>query len=105
MFNILGSGLVGVVLTEQINAKHPQLMLNQTRPIFAECKLSHDSVNSETRDAAEKAEGYLRLKQTFGGPLLVTGYAKHLPVSDKPYTIRVNELATDEFNDCTSTGA
>ena len=45
------------------------------------------------------------MKQTFGGPLLVTGYAKHLPVSEKPYTIRVNELPTDGFNDCTSTGA
>ena len=52
----------------------------------------------------QPTEGFLRLKQSYGKPLTMTGYAKYLPASEK-FAVRFNELPTDEFHDCSSTGA
>lgn len=57
----------------------------------------------------EGTQGFLRIKQTFGRPVLVTGYGKYLPVGDgaagKEFKIAVNDLPIDEFHDCASSGS
>lgn len=46
------------------------------------------------------------MSQSYAGTLEIQGYAKNLPSeSSEKFIIKINELATDEFNDCRSTGA
>ena len=76
-----------------------------TRPVFAECRLQHDSVHNAPGRDKPGTEGYLRLKQNYGQPLLLTGYSKYLPQDSKQFAITVNQMANDGYNDCSSTGA
>ena len=50
----------------------------------------------------------MRIKQTRGRSVLVTGYAKYLNGSDEgsqEYRISINDLPIDEFGDCASSGS
>ena len=51
----------------------------------------------------------MRIKQTRGRSVLVTGYAKYLnsliEEGRQEYRISINDLAIDEFGDCASSGS
>ena len=100
--------LLLTLITFASAAHYPHLISkasnSQTKAVYAECKLEHDSVSH--RGLENYAEGFLRLKQTsLVKPTKVSGYTKYLGQKDEStYAIRVNELPTDQFNDCMSTG-
>ena len=78
------------------------------RAVYAQCKLQHDSMNNAPKKSTEATQGFLRIKQTYGRPLLVTGYGKYLPEAlgtASGFRIAVNDLPVDEFHDCASSGA
>ena len=37
--------------------------------------------------------------------MVITGYSKYLPKSGEAYAVKVHQMATDQFHDCSSTGA
>ena len=83
----------------------PTRITSNKRPVFAQCKLQHDSTHNAPDSEGHATEGFLRLRQSYGQPLLITGYSKYLPTShSQKFAITVNELPHDEFYDCTSTG-
>ena len=80
------------------------------RAVYAQCKLTHDSMNNAPTKSTEGTQGFLRIKQTYGRPVLVTGYGKYLPETESSQTptefrIAVNDLPIDDFYDCASSGA
>ena len=101
MFATMG-GVITALITEEARAAAPQQIWS-TRPVFAECRLQHDSLSSAASEM-QPTEGYIRLKQNYGGPVLLSGYSKYLPPTEEAFAIRVHELPTDEFHDCSSTG-
>ena len=64
-------------------------------------------MNNSPAKNTDATHGFLRIKQTYGRPLLVTGYGKYLPEENqdndselevgKGFRIAVNELPIDEF--------
>ena len=87
--------------------------MGHARAVYAQCNLKHDSMNNSPTKNTEATQGFLRIKQTYGRPLLVTGYGKYMLSEDsdnnqlevgKGFRIAVNDLPIDEFQDCASSG-
>ena len=97
-------GVISVLLSSTVSAKNAA-RLNTTRPVFAECRLEHDSIHNAPGTDRQPTEGYFRLKQTLGGPLLIHGYSKYLPKAEEAFALKVHEMASDQFHDCSSAGA
>ena len=106
MLRTLGSTFILVIANEVKAGSSPQVIpVNSTKPVFAECNLKYDSPNNAPKDGAQPTEGYFRMKQTYGGSLVLSGYSKYLPKSETAYALKVHLLPIDEYHDCSSSGA